>query len=125
MLLVYLYICTSNALIIFAKVKVYSTFILIKHGGQYEKNKKRSSIKSIILEDHSYQLALGGTVSASHLQMLNERFMSAPSGPIVIGHQCELTGGFSSWGYWHDKYAKAAVKIINDGGGKQKSKTLQ
>ncbi|HAD86850.1 MAG TPA: ABC transporter substrate-binding protein, partial [Rhodospirillaceae bacterium] len=39
------------------------------------------------------------------------------AGPIVIGHQCELTGGFSSWGYWHDKCAKAAVKVINEGGG--------
>jgi len=39
------------------------------------------------------------------------------SGPIVIGHQCELTGGFSSWGYWHDKCAKAAVRLINEGGG--------
>lgn len=39
------------------------------------------------------------------------------SGPIVIGHQIELTGGFSSWGYWHDKAAKAAAKLINDGGG--------
>ena len=39
------------------------------------------------------------------------------SGPIVIGHHCELTGGFSSWGYWHDKCANKAVEIINDGGG--------
>jgi branched-chain amino acid transport system substrate-binding protein len=39
------------------------------------------------------------------------------SGPIVIGHHCELTGGFASWGYWHNKCAQAAAKAINDGGG--------
>lgn len=63
-------------------------------------------------------LALTGTVSASALYLgLTKDLYAAPSGPIVIGHQCELTGGFSSWGYWHDKCAKAAVKVINDGGG--------
>lgn len=39
------------------------------------------------------------------------------SGPIVIGHHCELTGGFASWGYWHNKCALAATKLINEGGG--------
>jgi len=39
------------------------------------------------------------------------------SGPIVIGHHCDLTGAISSWGFWHDKAAKAAVEIINAGGG--------
>jgi branched-chain amino acid transport system substrate-binding protein len=38
-------------------------------------------------------------------------------GPIVIGHHCELTGGFASWGYWHNKCALAAAKLINEGGG--------
>jgi branched-chain amino acid transport system substrate-binding protein len=38
-------------------------------------------------------------------------------GPIVIGHHCELTGGFASWGYWHNKCALAAVKVINESGG--------
>ena len=37
------------------------------------------------------------------------------SGPIVIGHHCDLTGVISSWGVWHDKAAKAAVDIINQG----------
>lgn len=37
--------------------------------------------------------------------------------PIVIGHQCDLTGGISSWGYWHDKAAEAAVAEINKAGG--------
>ena len=35
----------------------------------------------------------------------------------MIGHHCDLTGVISSWGYWHDKCAKAAVDIINKGGG--------
>ena len=39
------------------------------------------------------------------------------SSPIVIGHHCELTGGFASWGYWHNKCALAAAKQINDTGG--------
>ena len=46
------------------------------------------------------------------------RFVYAQaSGPIVIGHHCELTGGFASWGYWHDKHARAAAKLINEMGG--------
>jgi len=64
------------------------------------------------------QTALAGTAMASTAYLgLTKDLFSKESGPIVIGHQCELTGGFSSWGYWHDKCAKAAVKIINDGGG--------
>jgi branched-chain amino acid transport system substrate-binding protein len=38
-------------------------------------------------------------------------------GPIVIGHHCELTGGFASWGYWHNKCAVAAATVINESGG--------
>ena len=57
----------------------------------------------------------GGFVSAgAYLGIIHK---ANAAGPIVIGHQCELTGGFSSWGYWHDKCAKAAVKLINEGGG--------
>ena len=83
-----------------------------------KKKIKRSSIKSNNSRRSFLKLALGGTVSASALYLgLTKDLYAAPSGPIVIGHQCELTGGFSSWGYWHDKCAKAAVKIINDGGG--------
>ncbi|MDA1024102.1 MAG: ABC transporter substrate-binding protein [Proteobacteria bacterium] len=64
------------------------------------------------------QTALAGTAMASTAYLgLTKDLFAKESGPIVIGHQCELTGGFSSWGYWHDKCAKAAVKIINDGGG--------
>jgi len=38
--------------------------------------------------------------------MLAKDLYAQDGGPIVIGHQIELTGGFSSWGYWHDKAAK-------------------
>src|SRR3546814_9045138 len=49
--------------------------------------------------------------------MLGKDMYARADGPIVIGHQCDLTGGFSSWGYWHDKCATKAVEIINSGGG--------
>lgn len=64
------------------------------------------------------QTALAGSalVSTAYLGLTRDLF-AKESGPIVIGHHVELTGGFSSWGYWHDKCAKAAVKMINDGGG--------
>jgi branched-chain amino acid transport system substrate-binding protein len=39
------------------------------------------------------------------------------SGPLVIGHHCDLTGIISSWGIWHDRVAKAAVEVVNQGGG--------
>ncbi|MCG8558357.1 MAG: ABC transporter substrate-binding protein [Hyphomicrobiales bacterium] len=61
-------------------------------------------------------LAGGAVASTAYVSLARDLF-AADSGPIVIGHQCELTGGFSSWGYWHDKCAKAAVKLINEGGG--------
>ncbi len=62
------------------------------------------------------QTALAGGVTAAGAYFGITHSANA-AGPIVIGHQCELTGGFSSWGYWHDKCAKAAVKLINEGGG--------
>lgn len=61
-------------------------------------------------------LAGGAVASTAYVSLARDLF-AADGGPIVIGHQCELTGGFSSWGYWHDKCAKAAVKVINEGGG--------
>lgn len=61
-------------------------------------------------------LAGGAAATTAYFGITHDLF-AKESGPIVIGHQCELTGGFSSWGYWHDKCAKAAVKLINDGGG--------
>jgi branched-chain amino acid transport system substrate-binding protein len=65
---------------------------------------------------------LGRTLGASavaglgNLAIMKDVF-AASSGPIVIGHHCDLTGFISSWGFWHDKAAKAAVDIINEGGG--------
>jgi branched-chain amino acid transport system substrate-binding protein len=58
----------------------------------------------------------GGTAGVASLTITKDLFAQA-SGPIVIGHHCDLTGVISSWGFWHDKAAKAAVDIINKGGG--------
>ena len=65
------------------------------------------------------QYALSGGVSAglAHLTITRDVFAQAPAGPIVIGHHCEQTGGFASWGYWHDKSAQKAVDLINKSGG--------
>lgn len=61
--------------------------------------------------------ALGGGVAAgtSYLGLSVRAY--AAGGPIILGSHVELTGGFSSWGYWHDKAAKAAVQIVNEQGG--------
>lgn len=63
-------------------------------------------------------LALKGGVAAgtANLTLLKD-VMAQPSGPIVIGHHVELTGGFSSWGVWHDRVGKKAVDVINQMGG--------
>src|SRR6185436_18038034 len=58
----------------------------------------------------------GGALGTANLTLMRDVYAQA-SGPIVIGHHCDLTGVISSWGYWHDKCAKAAVDIINKGGG--------
>src|SRR6187551_1744304 len=58
----------------------------------------------------------GGALGTANLTLMRDVFAPA-SGPIVIGHHCDLTGVISSWGLWHDKAAKAAVDIINQGGG--------
>lgn len=73
-----------------------------------KKNTRRSFLKT----------ALAGGVAAgtANLTLMKDVYAQA-SGPIVIGHHCDLTGLISSWGYWHDKAAKAAVDIINQGGG--------
>jgi branched-chain amino acid transport system substrate-binding protein len=59
----------------------------------------------------------GGALSAGASLTLTKDLFAQASGPIVIGHHCDLTGVISSWGYWHDKAAKAAVELINKGGG--------
>jgi len=58
----------------------------------------------------------GGALGTANLTLMKDVYAQA-SGPIVIGHHCDLTGVISSWGLWHDKAAKAAVDIINQGGG--------
>jgi len=58
----------------------------------------------------------GGAFGTAYLTIGSNMFAKA-SGPITIGHQAELTGGFSSWGYWHNKAAEKAAAIINDSGG--------
>jgi branched-chain amino acid transport system substrate-binding protein len=64
------------------------------------------------------ETALAGGAIASTASLSIMRGASAQAGgPIVIGHHCDLTGVISSWGVWHDKAAKAAVDIINQGGG--------
>lgn len=64
----------------------------------------------------SHALAGGAAAGTSYLALTRDLYAQA-DGPIVIGHHCELTGGFASWGYWHDKAAKAAAKLINEAGG--------
>lgn len=76
--------------------------------------------KSGISRRSFLEVALAGGAAASGAYVSLASGMSAfaqASGPIVIGHHCELTGGFASWGYWHNKCALAAAKVINDGGG--------
>ncbi len=63
-----------------------------------------------------HALAGGVLAGTSYLGLTKDLYAQA-NGPIILGNHCELTGGFSSWGYWHDKAAKAAVKLVNEGGG--------
>lgn len=64
----------------------------------------------------SHALAGGAAAGTSYLGLTKDLYAQA-TGPIVLGSHCELTGGFASWGYWHDKAAKAAVQIVNEQGG--------
>src|SRR3989449_10337386 len=68
-----------------------------------------------------YALAGGASAGIANLTIMKDLFAQA-GGPIVIGHHCELTGGFASWGYWHDKAAREAVDLINKGGGLARGK---
>lgn len=63
------------------------------------------------------QTALAGGAFGSAYLAIGSNMMTRAAGPITIGHQAELTGGFSSWGYWHDKAARKAAEIINESGG--------
>ncbi len=59
--------------------------------------------------------ALAGGVLGQGLNLTFAKDLFAkPTGkPIIIGHQCDLTGAISSWGYWLDKAAKAACDHLN------------
>ena len=62
--------------------------------------------------------ALSGGVAAGTAYLgLTRDLYARDGGPIILGNHCELTGGFASWGYWHDKAAKAAVALVNEQGG--------
>jgi branched-chain amino acid transport system substrate-binding protein len=61
-------------------------------------------------------LAGGAAAGTASLTIMKDAFAQA-GGPIVIGHHCDLTGVISSWGYWHDKAARKAIELINQGGG--------
>lgn len=63
------------------------------------------------------QTALAGGAFGTAYLAIGSNMYAKAAGPITIGHQAELTGGFSSWGYWHDKCAQKAAAIINEGGG--------
>jgi branched-chain amino acid transport system substrate-binding protein len=63
-----------------------------------------------------YALKGGVAAGAANMTILKDVF-AQPSGPLVIGHHVEVTGGFASWGYWHDKCARRAVDVINAQGG--------
>jgi len=63
-------------------------------------------------------LLAGGVLGQGLNLTLAKNLFAATSGkPIIIGHQCDLTGGISSWGYWHDKAARAAVDYLNSRNG--------
>ncbi|MBN9040937.1 MAG: ABC transporter substrate-binding protein [Rhizobiales bacterium 62-47] len=61
-------------------------------------------------------LAGGAAAGTANLRIMKDAFAQT-SKPLVIGHHCDMTGVISSWGVWHDKAARAAVDIINQGGG--------
>ena len=61
-------------------------------------------------------LAGGAAAGTANLTIMKDVYAQS-AGPLVIGHHCELTGVFASWGYWHDKSAKVAVDLINKQGG--------
>src|SRR2546425_1952025 len=58
-----------------------------------------------------------GALASQGLWSAGAAFAKPSGQPIVIGHQCDLTGGFSSWGYWCDKAVKTAVSYLNENDG--------
>lgn len=69
----------------------------------------------------SYALKGGVAAGLANMTIMKDLYAQS-SGPIVIGHHAEITGGFASWGHWHDICAKKAVDLINAGGGIAKRK---
>lgn len=62
--------------------------------------------------------ALAGMAGQGASLTLARDLFAKPTGqPIIIGHQVDLTGGFSSWGYWCDKAAKVAIEYLNSQNG--------
>lgn len=60
----------------------------------------------------------GLTAAATTSIFATPRSTAAPAGaPIRIGHQCDVTGGLASSGYWHRKTINIAAKWFNDRGG--------
>lgn len=62
-------------------------------------------------------LAGGVLGQGLNLTFTKDLFAKPTGKPIIIGHQCDLTGAISSWGYWLDKAAKAACDHLNANNG--------
>ena len=62
-------------------------------------------------------LAGGALGQAVNLTLARDLMAKTSGKPIVIGHQCDLTGGISSWGYWLNKAAEKAVEHLNGADG--------
>lgn len=80
----------------------------------------RKGGKNMAMDRRSFlKLALAGGVASQglNLTILKDLFAKPSGGPIIIGHQCDLTGGISSWGYWHDKAIRTAIDYLNDNNG--------
>lgn len=73
------------------------------------KQTRRSFMKAV--------LAGGVLGQGLNLTLVKDLFAKSDGGPIRIGHQADITGGFASWGYWLDKAARKAVEHINANGG--------
>lgn len=62
--------------------------------------------------------ALGAAVTAGLMPKLVVGASAAPTGdPIIVGHQCDLTGWDASTGYWRNLTATKLSDWINANGG--------
>ena len=63
-------------------------------------------------------LLAGGVLAPTvNLALARSLFAKTSGDPIVLGHQCDLTGGISSWGYWLNRATEEAVRHLNDNDG--------